>query len=403
MSYNKILSPCASWGANGVITNFNPYTVLENLLLFDIYILQTQRLREIPFLVNAFGVEGVKALLKSGFMKVYFNPTFILSAPPSERAYIQTTNSNTIIYSYNFGLAHLSNLRNIVSKEMADGLSVVSVKEKDKIKIKEGIAKSLLPFDENEGELTLKQIKLDLLTNTNMIKKSVLMACKKQLPQGLVFEDFNLIFEEIPGVGHYAITNLPNVANIDAQIVHKIIESGVLANAHLNLQFERMAKHKASFGIPETEIEVLDNRIQSLYMPSNPSNQTEAFHRVIKLSGLPDLSKLDLTSKFSLEHFLDIRNSPDCAEFRHWLSQTTEFSDEELQDKLQILKSKLAGFVNSNFGRSIRWATSTGLGLIPGGAVIGPAFGALDTFLTDKILPSRGPVAFLGSQYSSLF
>lgn len=403
MLYNKILSPCASWGANGEITNFNPHTILENLLLFDAYIVQTQRLREIPFLINAFGVEGVKALFKSGLIKIYFNPTYILSSPPNDRAYIQTTNSNTIICSYDFGLAHLSNLRNIVSKEMADGLNVVSVKEKDKIKIKEGIAKSLLPFDENEGTTTLKQIKSDLLNNTNMIKKSVLMACKKQLPKCPIFNDFNLTFEEVPNVGHYAITNLPNIANIDTSIVHKIIESGVLANAHLNLQFERMAKYKASFGIPETEIEVLDNRIQSLYLPSNPSNQIEAFHRVINLSGLPDLSKLDLTSKFSLEHFLDVRNSPDCTEFRHWLSQTTEFSDEELQDKLQILKSKLAGFVNSNFGRSIRWATSTGLGLIPGGAFIGPAFGALDTFLTDKVLPSRGPVAFLGSQYSSLF
>lgn len=52
-------------------------------------------------------------------------------------------------------------------------------------------------------------------------------------------------------------------------------------------------------------------------------------------------------------------------------------------------------------GKTVRVLTTTGVGVVlpPAGA----ALGALDMFLTDKILPEPGPTAFLSQLYPSIF
>jgi hypothetical protein len=60
--------------------------------------------------------------------------------------------------------------------------------------------------------------------------------------------------------------------------------------------------------------------------------------------------------------------------------------------------------VRSKYGKSIRWAASTGPGLIPGiGTVLSGGLGLLDTFLTEKVLKEPGPLSFLSKRYHSIF
>ena len=44
--------------------------IVTRLLLFDHYVIDSSRLREFPALINAFGVNGVEALLDSGCVEI---------------------------------------------------------------------------------------------------------------------------------------------------------------------------------------------------------------------------------------------------------------------------------------------------------------------------------------------
>jgi hypothetical protein len=64
----------------------------------------------------------------------------------------------------------------------------------------------------------------------------------------------------------------------------------------------------------------------------------------------------------------------------------------------------LGPLVRSGPEKALRWAVGTGIGLLPGvGAIAGAITGLADTFLAEKVLPTRGALTFLGTQYRSIF
>lgn len=66
----KIYINCAEVQSGGKVT-CNMGSVLENLLLFDQFILNSVRLQELPELVRVFGFEGLKELFKTGSLKIH--------------------------------------------------------------------------------------------------------------------------------------------------------------------------------------------------------------------------------------------------------------------------------------------------------------------------------------------
>lgn len=71
---------------------------------------------------------------------------------------------------------------------------------------------------------------------------------------------------------------------------------------------------------------------------------------------------------------------------------------------IKSVRSKITSIIQSNMGRTLRFAAATAIGLIPPiGIVAGPVTGALDSFLIDKVFPNSGVVAFLTNTYPSLF
>jgi hypothetical protein len=240
MAPRKIIGSCFTWNKTGELVHFDSAQLLENLLLFDIFILKSNRIKELPYLIDLFGFDGLKKLFNSGGLKLLFNPTFISSRTPDERAYVTNQSGQTIIKSFDFGIGRLQDLEKIVSKSMAEGLAKSSLNSKQGIKIKEGISRSLLPYDPNEGEATHAQLQNDLIYNLEMIKKTINFNIQqtKQIP----FDShaFDLNFEFIPEVGYQAITNLPAITGIEPILCRSIIESSILSHSELNLMFERI-------------------------------------------------------------------------------------------------------------------------------------------------------------------
>jgi hypothetical protein len=99
---------------------------------------------------------------------------------------------------------------------------------------------------------------------------------------------------------------------------------------------------------------------------------------------------------------LEIRESEDIREFRQWLRTLDEVSDEDLKERLDSVRAKLAAAVNSQTGTAVKFlATGVAGVVVPG--VAGLALQALDQFVVDKLLGEPGPVSFIGSTYPSIF
>ena len=74
---SKLIAPCAIRVFPGDETLFDIGAFLRRLFLFETYIVKSVRLREIPFLVKVFGVEGFLDLLESGVVMFDCDPASI--------------------------------------------------------------------------------------------------------------------------------------------------------------------------------------------------------------------------------------------------------------------------------------------------------------------------------------
>jgi hypothetical protein len=136
-------------------------------------------------------------------------------------------------------------------------------------------------------------------------------------------------------------------------------------------------------------------------MPYAPA-QDERFRRIVSLLDLPEVP-LD-PAHFDVERFLSVLASTECLDFRNWLAQASDWSDEQVADRVRSLRQTFARHCQSMGGKTLRLLASTGLGLIPGvGTIIAAVQSGLDTFVLDKVLKQSGAIAFLRSSCPSLF
>jgi hypothetical protein len=70
---------------------------------------------------------------------------------------------------------------------------------------------------------------------------------------------------------------------------------------------------------------------------------------------------------------------------------------------LSKLRDLLRGAVHSPAGKGVRFAATTGVGLIPGAQLAALGVGALDSFVLEKLIPEPGPTAFLSRLYPTIF
>jgi hypothetical protein len=101
---------------------------------------------------------------------------------------------------------------------------------------------------------------------------------------------------------------------------------------------------------------------------------------------------------------LKIRESKEVKEFRQWLLEIDKYSDLELLEAMENLKTKFSEFFNSRTGHVIRFLVTTGSSLISGLPLpLGIGLTSLDKFLSKKVLPKSGPLTFINKLYPSIF
>jgi hypothetical protein len=162
-----------------------------------------------------------------------------------------------------------------------------------------------------------------------------------------------------------------------------------------------MSVHSAITGFNDEEAPLLFKKLSGILAAQNPQIVEEQLARVETILNLPEISP---EKPINVENLLRARESSEIREFQTWLYNFKRKSDEEVQELVHAVSLRVGSLLRSKPGKAARFAVTTALGLIPGaGLVLGPASGAIDTFVVDQMLPSSGVFAFLTEIYPSLF
>jgi hypothetical protein len=365
--------------------------------------LESIRLKEFPFLVKAFGYDGVLELLSSGVMDVHCEAFSIAQIGHTNLSYRKSKGSLPL-GEYSFAHVEIANYEKYIHEALQCIHTIPNVSFKKQIKLKKAISARLVRYPKAAKNEILIQTKSDLTENVPNVKTALTNKLQERLQRELRPSDFQFHIARINEEDFRTETNLSEIYGFEKAETHKIVESALLAIAGLNKRIEQMKVFSALSGFRDSDLPIFDEKLKFLEKTLSPDLQRNRLKRVLTISGLPDIERAVLEKKIDLSNLLEIRQSETCRYFREWLWSIDSLSDKELRDRIDSLSQKFSRFVNSKTGKVIRWVAATGLGFVPGiGPLIGTATSAIDSFLLEKLCSSSGAITFCNNMLPSIF
>jgi len=367
--------------------------LLPRLLFFDTVIVKSVRLREIPYLVRTFGKTGFLHLLSSGVLKISSEFTAIVTdiAKNGVRA--------LPLSHFSFGVASIPNREVILRSELRSLQGIPGLKNAERAAMEETILTGLVRPAPDHGAQIQAQIESDLRNNTPALKAAIAEQLKINASKSRGALEVRV--EETQARVFHVVTNLTDNFGMSDQEGHDILQRSIGAVANLDQRLAEMEAYSAITGFADAEAPLLFGKLAGIIAPQNPKTIEEQFARVVTIADLPDF----VTGKrIDVDRLLKARESAQCREFRAWLSKLEGASDAQIVEMVGGVRNEVASMIRSGAGKTLRFALTTAMGLIPGaGVVLGPAMGAVDSFLVERMFPSSGVFAFLAKTYPSLF
>jgi len=270
-------------------------------------------------------------------------------------------------------------------------------------KVRQAIVASLVPFPEQPGMKTFEQFGVDVASTSPTLRRATALALAKHVGEPVEPDSFALRVEQVDEDVYVAESDIGKRFGLDEEETHRVIERGLLGAASVDKRLEEMESYRAVMGFIEDEIPVFEAKLSFLAVQLDPERQEERFDRVVTLAGMPDVSA-EAARGIDVERLLEVRSSEECREFRQWLRTLDATTDEEIAERFGSIRERVSSAVHSEAGKAVRFAATTGVGLIPViGSIAGIVLGALDQFAMEKLMPEPGPIAFLGRSYPSVF
>jgi len=377
--------------------------MIENLLLFDRYVLSSIRLKELPALVKLFGIKGLDHLFNIEAIKIFCEALTI--GQIGQTSVLESRRKKGILPlgCYSFTSVEISNKEKYINNCLKVVENISFLNKKEKIKLKSIVFKNLLNYPKEAGKEIIKQLKSDMINNEFSIKIAIsnLLEIIKGIKVSPDKFDINII--QLDEDDFKVESNLQNIVLTDITDFHKIVERALLTIGGRNQRIYNMNNFNALTSFRENEIPLFSTKLDFLSQKLNPDVYKESLRKVLEIKGIPTLGK-NFSEKIDVKKFLKIRESKECQEFRSWLWSIHEASESELNDYINSYKQKIGEFFKSPLGKTIRLITGVGLGLVPSaGVLLSGTYGILDLFLLKKILPVEGAIVFINKKLPSIF
>ncbi|MGD0295297.1 MAG: hypothetical protein ABSB30_15735 [Terracidiphilus sp.] len=370
--------------------------LIRRLILFDRVIVKSFRLRELPLLVRAFGKTGIQELLASGVLQLSCEFTSIITD-----IHLNGVRSEPAEH-FTFGIVSAVNRDGDLRKELLRLQSVTGLKNIERNAIEQATWNSLVRPPDTFGTDLLRQVDVDLRTNSPSLKAGILDQLSRERGQvGSVISPLEIHVDEPRERVFHIKTRIAKDFGLSPEETHLLLQRSVTAVVNLNHRLAEMQAYSALTGFLECEAALLFGKLAGIISPQNPTLAEEQFKRVIEVAEVPDFKP---GQRIDVEKLMKIRDSSECRDFRRWLSTAEDISDDEIRAQAGGMRNKLASLTGSSGGKVVRLAATTLIGNIPvAGLVLGPTAGAVDSFLVDRVLPQSGIFAFLTDMYPSLF
>jgi hypothetical protein len=327
------------------------------LILFDRVVVKSFRLRELPLLVRAFGKTGIRELLATGVLKLSCEFTSVItdihrngvrSEPPEH---------------FSFGIVTAADRDRDLRKELLRLQSVTGLKNDERSAIEQAVWSSLVRPPETFGTDLLRQVDIDLRTNSPALRAGILdqlSAVSRQF--GMASCPLEIQVDEPRERVFHIKTGITRDFGLPPEETHLLLQRSVTGVVNLNHRLAEMQAYSALRGFLESEAPLLFGKLAGIISVQNPTPAEEQFKRVIEVAEVPDFKP---GRKIDVERLMKIRDSAECRDFRRWLSTAEEISDDEIRALAGGMRNKLASLTASPGGKVVRLAATTLIGNIP--------------------------------------
>jgi hypothetical protein len=395
----RLIAPCCTWDPEKrEVVDVDIGAIIRDLILFDTLILHSIQLKEFPYLIAAFGTQGVAALLKSGRLRVHCQSVTI--GQSGQTTMLRTKGGVLPLGSYSF-IAIRGHDREQYIHNCLQELHKANAGQKEIIKLKRQVVDALVPWPEDAGNQAVVQLGTDLRSNSSVVHAAMSLALRNEFGITNLPRPLELRLEEIAEQDFCVQSNLMTLG-FDEITIHKMIERALLGLGGLNQRVEEMNTYGAISGFLDRECPLFEDRLGFLLQSIRPGLKQESFERVVEIAGLPEF--IPSIDRIDVERLLELLETKECQEFREWIATLGQASDLEIADRVKNLRARLGTILHTRIGRILRFLVTTGTGLTPGaGIVAGPVAGAIDSFLVEWILPGSGIATFVNQMYPSIF
>ncbi|MGB8061911.1 MAG: hypothetical protein WCF26_08455 [Candidatus Sulfotelmatobacter sp.] len=371
-------------------------SLLQRLILFDRVVLKSFRLREISALIRAFGRDGFRSLLSLGIIKLSCEFT-VLAGGFAKNGARSTPHGHL-----SFGIVDAYDRDGTLRTELRALQGIPGLKDPERSELEELVWASFLRPPANYGKGLLAQVEADIRGNSPVFRTAVVEQIKKQCGGAVTSPNKIVIEVEEPSPRLFRIVNnLGASFGLTADSTDSVLQAASFAVANLNHRLGEMQSYTSVSGFLEDESPLLFSKLAGAMALIDPAGLERQFERVIQIAGVPEFHE---GNRIDVDRLLQLRDSAECREFRDWLGSISDTNDTEVTRMVSGLRQKIGCFAGNASGRVLRFAAVTAAGLVPGaGLAVGPALGAIDSFLVDKVLPHSGIFAFLSQKYPSLF
>ena len=371
---------------------------VATLLLSERYVLHSVRLQEIPQLIQVFGYEPVLELLDSKWLRIKCDANLL-----GVKGSAAELKANGKLLNYEFiGIRATDHPKYVTDSfiEIHPSLSLTKT-EQDRL---ECAVQDRIDFEAG-GELGVdspeskaNRAALDEIAGcTSVVRRAVESALADDMKIVVESDSIILKIQRIDNDNFRAYSNLEEKFGLPPYRAHQVIQEGLLRVTGMYGNLGLMDRYSAMVGFNANDFQLSDLKLQ-LLSQSLPSDRAQ-LARVLSMSGFPSVNQLGGGEKLKLERLLEIREWKECRQFRNWLSELANRSDEEIKDELGSYRSWLGDCLNLKATRILRFVVGQAAGLVPG---VGIAWSFVDDFFLDRFRRSE-PVAFVNRLLPSVF
>ncbi len=361
-----------------------------NLLFSDHFILDSVRLREIPFLLRQFGYLEVRSLLIDNSFSMRcdtYNLGFRIENPIHDFQYpvfaVDVQDRDQYIQGC---------LKETGFQDELEGYIHIG----EKVKLLDLVQEKLLLPPKDPCKAIYESFSREIKNSDKHLKFLIQKELSLVVGQQVSVEEIKLKVNVVDSVIYVVENNLKNFGLNDRN-AHNLIGKciSLLGNKHCKL-FK--AENDEAIGCyNEQEQHILEDSFKFLARQLNVQNQLQSFERVIDIAGLPSLTNI---SELRISKLLEIRETYEWVSFRKWISEIRDWSSQDIHKELQHKTSRLIALAGGSTGKLIGRIISFGsLFMEPISAALVEVF----PWLVKKVTSPKGHIVFLYRDYPSVF